>query len=276
MSDIRQAIKNEIKGVSDLQSSAEAMIVEQKLNKLFYEKPNIKEESAFIGLVLSKNGYNADRAGLHASAIIASDNEFCYREQVLSLFYKQLQGDNIPVSTKRIFEEGTSIHEKWQRLLIRGGICAKENLDRTRYVDDVDLSYTPDGTNVKIGNHEYVFEIKSVNTYQFKDMKSHPSGRKQLMLYMYFERCHRGIVLAEDKNTQAFKVFLQEFDPEVVYPYLKRLKQIQVYKHEFLDTRRMVDRMPACNSSTCKRALKCNMRDACWNVGMGRVKLAKG
>ena len=51
------------------------MIIESRLNKLYYTSTE-----------------HENRYGLHASAVIASDNEFCYREQLLSLFYEMNQG----------------------------------------------------------------------------------------------------------------------------------------------------------------------------------------
>jgi len=255
---------------NDSKQNAESLIIEQKLNSLFYEKPKINEEAKLINLVLSKNGYNTERVGLHASAIITSDNEFCYREQVLSLFYKQRQGEQTNIKLKRIFEEGNAIHEKWQRLFIRGGIAMLQDLDRTRNIDKYNLSYTPDAI-VKIGKFTYVVEIKSVNTYQFKNMKSHQSGKKQLMFYMLLSGINKGFVLAEDKNTQEFKVFVYDYDKEVVLPFIERLEAIQTYKKQFKEEKKIVKRI--CDNSTCKRASKCPMRDACFNIGMGRIKL---
>ena len=53
------------------------MIIKQKFSKLF---------------VLMRNARHLDekRQGLHASAIIDSDNHFCLREQVLSLLFVAL------------------------------------------------------------------------------------------------------------------------------------------------------------------------------------------
>lgn len=258
---------------NDKQNGTQSLIIEQRLNKLFYCESNPKEEARFVKMVLNKNGYNKERAGLHASAIIVSDNDFCYREQVLSLFYKQCQGENIPVGLKRIFEEGNAIHEKWQRLFIRGNLGSPEDMDRSRFIEEYDLSFTPDAEPLVglVMNKEFVAEIKSVNTFQFKHMKNHPSGKKQLMLYMYLTGTHNGFVLCEDKNTQDIKVFAYDYDPTIVEPYIERLENIQLYKKRLLKHKKMVDGI--CPSSGCKRALKCNMRDACFNVGMGRVKL---
>lgn len=267
MSSIRDMVLNEAK---KMPGSTERLIIEQKLNSLFYLPPKIKDESKFVELVLSKNGFDAERSGLHGSAIITSENDFCYREQVLSLFYKMSQGGNVQIGLKRIFEEGNAIHEKWQRLFIRGGLGAPEDMDRSRFSDEYDLSYTPDAI-ITIGKHEYVVEIKSVNTFQFSKMKSHPAGKKQLQLYMYLTGIHKGFVLCDDKNNQNFKVFLYAYDSGEVAPFIERLEAIQYYKGKFLSDKKMVKRN--CKNSTIKRAKECNMCDACWNVGMGRIRL---
>ena len=54
----------------------EAVIIKNRLEKLFLDE---REQE--------------DRYGLHASAVIASDEEFCYRAQLLSLFYNSFVED---------------------------------------------------------------------------------------------------------------------------------------------------------------------------------------
>lgn len=265
-------IKAQIKGSVPHYVNEESLRIEQELNKLFYLPPLPNREAKFVNMVLKKNGYDAERVGLHGSAIIKGEKDFCYREQVLSLFYKQAQGENVPVNLKRIFEEGNAIHEKWQRLFIRGGLCDPDNLDRSRFNKKYSLSYTPDGAPVTLFGDEYVVEIKSVNTYQFKHLKSHPSGKKQLFLYMWLTGIHKGFVLCDDKNTQEFKVFAYDFDKDLILPFKQRLEAINQYKQEFVEERKMVKGI--CSKSTCKKAMDCNMRDACFNVGMGRIKLS--
>lgn len=251
-------------------TDSDTLVIEQTLNKLFYlDKADVKEVE-FIQLLMDKNGAQKDRVGLHGSAILASDNDFCYREQVLSLMYKQCQGENISVGLKRIFEEGNAIHEKWQRLFLRGGLGEPEDMDRSRFNKRYDLSYTPDGL-ITIDGIKYVVEIKSVNTFQFKKMQSHPSGKKQLLLYMHLTKTKHGFVLCDDKNGQDFKIFKYTYSRDEVLPYIERLEAIQVYKDTLLKEHKMVKGI--CSNPQCKRALKCNMREACFNIGHGRVKL---
>lgn len=247
--------------------------IKEELNKLFYVKPDYDAELEMLKFQYDQE--EEERIGLHASAITSAGKDFCYREQVLSLFYKMAQGENIPIGLKRIFEEGKSIGTKWQRLFIRGEIAEKEDLDVSRMAEEYDLSYTPDGI-IALNNKAYVVEIKSMNTFGFQKAKGHPSGEKQLKLYMYFEGIPHGFVLVDDKNTQDFKIFLITFegdDPEEWLendPDLQRivstLKEIQRLKKIFIKTKKPPKRIEGCNSVDCKRASKCNMREACYGI----------
>ena len=42
---------------------------------------------------------------------------------------------------------------------------------------------------------------------------------------------------------------------------------------ESFEEKKMVARPKDATSSTCKRCADCFMKDACWNVGMGKVKI---
>lgn len=269
--DIKKAAQN--KNVK-IQSS-EAAQLEKILNRMFYLEKNIQEESFFVHQVMTRGLESQERIGLHASAIIVSDNKFCVRQQVLSLLYKQLQGEQLSVELKRIFEEGNAVHEKWQRLFIRAGYGKAEDMDRSQYNSEYELSFTPDGI-VRIPefyNGKMILEIKSSNTYSFKPATSHPSGEKQMQLYMWLTGIKKGFVLMEDKNTQDFKVFVKDYDPLIVAPFIDRLEQIQHYKRKVLEEHKMVKRHEKCTSPNCKMAEACPMRDACYNIGIGRIRL---
>lgn len=265
MDDIKKKLKE-----AQTSGGLKKMMLEQKLASLFYTKRNPEEESRFIKMLLEREGENQERVGLHASAMLASDNEFCLRQQVLSLLFKQIQNENISASLARVFEEGNCIHQKWQRLFIAAGLGKPEDMDRHRYIQKYELSYTPDA-RINIFGDDVLVEIKSMNTYSFQKATSHPSGEKQLNFYLCLENLPWGFVLAEDKNTQDFKVFIVKKDKEKAAEYLERLIDIKEAKEYFLESKKMPARK--CKSCDCKQAQKCNMRDACFNVGMGRIKL---
>lgn len=264
--------------------STEEQKIEQMLNGLFYLDKNIPKELQFLKSVMTRGSETQERKGLHASSIIVSDDKFCYRQQILSLFYKQLQGEQTSVGSKRIFAEGDAIHEKWQRLFIRGGLCEPLDCDYSRFDDDFDLSYTPDiicgipedyrlesVCDSSVTKVPYIVEIKSVNTFTFKKQKYHASGRKQCQLYMYLTGIHNGIVLCDDKNTQEFKVYKYEYNPSEIAPYIRRLEQIQEYEDRLIIKNKLVKKHSQCSCYASKKAQECPMRDVCFRRSMERI-----
>lgn len=279
--------KDALRNGSKVQTS-EAAKLEGILNKMFYLEKNIKEETEFVKQVMTRGLESQERVGLHASAMIVSDNQFCVRQQVLSLCYKQLQGQQISIGLKRIFEEGNAIHEKWQRMFIRAGYAKAKTLDRTRFDEDYKMSYTPDIVCriPEFYDGAMIGEIKSVNPMQFRKMESHPSAHKQLQLYMHecIKEAKRkgtwngkdylkGFVLCDDKGGQEFKVFIYDYDEEFLKPYIERLESVKHYYKKFIETNKIIPRCKNCTSYDCKQSEKCPMKDACWNRGIGRVKL---
>lgn len=251
-------------------NTVEERELETLLNSLFYLDKNIPKELEFLKSVMTRGQESTERKGLHASAIIVSDDKFCYRQQVLSLFYKQKQGEQVPVSLRRIFSEGDAIHEKWQRLFIRGGLAEPLDCDFTRFNKEFDLQYTPD-IIATINGVKTVIEIKSVNTNQFRTMTCHASGKKQCKLYMYLEGIKKGVVLCDDKNTQNFKVYCYDVDYSDIQFAIARLEKIQYYKHRFQEKHRLVKRHENCTGYNCVMAECCPMREVCY--GRDKTKL---
>lgn len=268
--------------------TTEAAKLEVIFNRMFYLDKDIEEETKFVNQVMTRGLGETERKGLHASAMITSENQFCVRQQVLSLLYKQLQGEQLPVSTMRIFAEGNAIHEKWQRMFIRAGYAKAKTLDLTRFNDEYMISYTPDIVCriPEFFDGAMVGEIKSVNTFQFKKMTSHPSAHKQLQFYMYLciEKAKKkgiwngkdytkGFTLCDDKGAQEFKIFLYDYEPETVAPFIDRCEEVKFQYEKFIKEGKLVDRRKDCTCYDCKLAEKCAMKDACYNKNNGRVPL---
>lgn len=281
----KQAQKNGTK----IQSS-EATKLEKILNNAFFLDKNIEEETAFVKMVMTRGLESQERVGLHASAMLVGDKDFCIRQQVLSLLYKQLQGEQISVSLKRIFEEGNAIHEKWQRLLIRAGYGKSTDMDRTRVCKDYMLSYTPDIDCLipELFEGRMIGEIKSVNTFQFQKMTKHPSAWKQCQWYMHLcikEAKEKGIwngidytkgfVLNEDKNTQEFKIEVYDYDPLLVAPFIDRAETIMYHYDRVVNEHKMVKRPSGAKSPDSKMCSKCMMKESCWNIGKGKVRIGE-
>lgn len=283
-------IKKEAQGNKTKIQSTEARELEQIFNNLFYLDKNIEEETKFIKQVMTRGLESQERVGLHASAMLVGDKDFCLRAQVLSLIYKQLQGQQIPVSLMRIFEEGNAIHEKWQRLLIRAGYGKAKDMDYTRFCKDYMLSYTPDIDCLipEFFEGRMIGEIKSVNTYQFQRMTHHPSAWKQCQWYMHLciknEKDKgtwngidytKGFVLSDDKNTQDFKIEVYNYDPTKIETFASRADSIMYHYNRVFEEHKMVAKPTDASSPTCKRCKECFMREACWNINKGRILLNK-
>ena len=281
-------IKKSAKSSGATNQTSEEAKLESILNKMFYLDKNIKEETKFVKQVMTRGLESQERVGLHASAMLVGDNDFCLRAQVLSLIYKQRQGEKTPINLKRIFEEGNAIHEKWQRMFIRAGYGTAEDMDRTRIFDEYRLSYTPDIVCLipDIYEGKMIGEIKSVNTMQFRRMTKHPSAWKQNQWYSHLcmeeekkkgtwngKDYLKGFVLSDDKNTQSFRVEIHNYDPKLAAPFVERAESIMFYYDRVFEEHKMVKRPPDAVSPQCKRCSKCFMRDACWNIGMGRIKI---
>lgn len=268
-------IKKEALGNKTKIQSSEAQQLEKILNNTFYLDKNIKEETAFVNSVMTRGLMSQERIGLHASSLIAGEKDFCIRQQVLSLMYKQLQGEQINVGLKRIFEQGNAIHEKWQRLFIRAGYSSANDLDVTQFNEKYRISFTPDIICCipEFYSGKMIGEIKSVNTYQFQRMIKHPSAWKQLQWYMYLSGIHKGFVLSEDKNTQDFKLEIYDYDSSIVSTFIDRAEEIKFRYKKAIKEKKMIKRPSDAKSSDCKRCKSCSMRDACWNIGNGKISI---
>lgn len=266
-------IKKEATGNNTKIQSSEARELDVILNKLFYLPKNIEEEAAFVKQVMTRGLESQERVGLHASALIKGDKDFCLRQQVLSLMYRQLQGEQLPVGLMKIFEEGNAIHEKWQRLFIRGGYSKASDLDVTQFNKKYRISFTPDiiCRIPEFYDGKMIGELKSVNTHQFRKMARHPSAWKQLQWYMYLSGIHKGFVLSEDKNTQETKIEIYDYDVNVVSQFIDRAEEIKFRYKKAMKEHKMVKRPEDATSPDCKRCKQCALVNACWKINGGGI-----
>ena len=266
-------IKKEATGNNTKIQTSDARDLEVILNKLFYLPKNVEEESAFVKQVMTRGLESQERVGLHASALIKGDKDFCLRQQVLSLMYRQLQGEQLPVGLMKIFEEGNAIHEKWQRLFIRGGYSTANDLDVTQFNEKYRISFTPDiiCRIPEFYDGKMIGELKSVNTHQFRKMNRHPSAWKQLQWYMYLSGIHKGFVLSEDKNTQETKIEIYDYDVNIVSQFIDRAEEIKFRYKKAMKEHKMVKRPEDATSPDCKRCKQCALINACWKINGGGI-----
>ena len=203
--------------------------------------------------------HGSRNAGVHASALLASDKDFCYREQVLSLVVSP-KSVNFGSKLLRIFLEGTFIHMKWQMLFKLDGIAVEIE---EQGVSDSGMSYTPDAI-IRLFKKYWVVEIKSMNTYAFQKLTKPPAGAvDQCNIYMMEKGIDQGIVLVEDKNTQDIKVWPIEYDPDNTRRPVRRLKGVNKALPIFKATGKLPKRI--CPKKDCGRAKKCHFAEKCFS-----------
>lgn len=262
--------KNANKNGTKIQSS-ESLKLEKILNRMFYLDKDPVNEPEFVKQVMTRGLQTQERSGLHASALIVPDESFCLRQQVLSLIYKQKQGEQLPVNLMRIFEEGNAVHEKWQRLFIRAGYSKVDQLDVTQFNKKYRVSFTPDiiCEIPEFYDGLMVGEIKSVNMFTYEKTvmtKGHPSAGKQLQWYMYLSGIHKGFVLSDNKNNQDFHIEIYDYDEKIVQEFIDRCEDIKDAYKRVKEEHKMVSRPSgvAYKTADSKRCKECAMRDVCW------------
>lgn len=204
----------------------------------------------------------------HASAILAPESEWCLRRHVLTALYPELveRLDTKPWSahTNAVFLNGWHLHEKYQKLFSEHGQVVEvetSHFDETRF-----LHFTPDAI-ITFAGQPYVVEIKGYKASTFEKLNEAGAPPQaawhQCNLYCHMLEIERGIVLVECKDTQEYKVWAIEHDPELARPYTDRCYAVK----GAVATRSTPARV--CGSCTEHRAEKCPVKHLCFS---GKLK----
>ena len=95
--------------------------------------------------------------------------------------------------------------------------------------------------------------------------KSIRSAVPQLNLYLHLLGLEKGIILAEDKNTQDFMIWVWTYDPEMAKKPISRAAQVETARIHY----HVADELPEgiCKTVNDSRAKRCPFRDACFQEG---------
>ncbi|HET8913945.1 MAG TPA: hypothetical protein VFN23_20900 [Ktedonobacteraceae bacterium] len=257
----------------------------------------------FRNMYVQQGKQTPARTGMHASAILQPESEWCAREQVLHhLFPDQAeQGDGWQPwdwKKKAIFETGWDLHRRWQKLfleqgnvvyspvppeyvlahsqhlkLIDGQWCAPE-LDLTHYDEWRNLYFSPDAI-INFGGQRYVVEIKGIKqeAYQYltDDLEQAcvccetvHKAREQCNLYMHLLGLQRGVILVENKNTCDFRLWVIEYEFKRYQPYRDRIYRVKGATQLVKSQGLAMLPVRCCQSAADSRAKRCPMRSACF------------
>ena len=213
------------------------------------------------------------RTGLHASALLIPEEQWCVRRHVLAERFpdrvERIELMQWQWKTHSIFENGWDLHQRWQQVFLNAGIAVFNRemndyeLDLTHVDQEGMLHFSPDAI-IEYGGIQYVVEIKGYNdrTYQQMIAAPHPpeAAHRQCNLYMHMLGLKRGFVLVENKNTQDFHVWAVAYDFDMTQLYIDRLYQVK--------GKLATGSMPArkCFSPGDTLARSCPMRKICFEM----------
>lgn len=211
--------------------------------------------------------------GIHASDILKSselekgkfDNRFCYRECVLKCFYKPNPVDNSEY-IMRIFLHGWKIHEKWQALFEK--YCKVEAIEKTVFDDRYcPIGFTPDAI-ISFMNKRIIVEIKGYKVEEFDKYDEEGEvpevAETQAQLYCHLTNIDDCVILVECKNTQRFKLWHVKANVERIQFVIERMQKIAKQIEKWKGTEGVYLPKKICSSSTCERASKCSVSNACF------------
>ena len=221
------------------------------------------------------------RTSMHASAVLQSESEWCLREQVLlGLYPNKVEKPELhPWHWKQqaIFLNGWSLHERWQKLFLQHGWAVVTDgipeLDKTHYDEVRNIHFSPDAI-LEWGKSWYIVEIKGIKHESYESLtddfqqaceacETVAKARVQANLYMHLTSITQAIILVENKNTQDFRLYLMEYDRELVKPYLDRIYDVKKWTTL---SKQDESRVPArrCASASESRAVRCPLRRVCF------------
>ena len=75
-------------------------------------------------------------------------------------------------------------------------------------------------------------------------------------------------------QSRQIKIEVYDFDMEIVTPFIDRAEEIKYRYKKVMKEHKMVKRPKDAKSPDCKRCKECALRNACWNINGGGVKIS--
>lgn len=126
--------------------------------------------------------------------------------------FKQAPKEKIDPRIMRIFEAGELLHNYIFSILYRSKIGAVTEIP----IPPNDLISGRADAILCIDKVNYLLDIKTINSMQFKYMKApKPENVWQVQLYMHFFDIKKGILLYLDKDRQELKEFIFDYDKKI-------------------------------------------------------------
>lgn len=218
------------------------------------------------------NDSKPPRLGVHVSSLIKTAEQFCYRQMVLMQFFPHAKV-KLHGKALRIFLQGNVMHDKWQYLFKLAKLAIE--IENSRKDEVSEATFTPDAI-IKIGNRRFIVEIKSMKGSLYDSMKSvHADAQIQANMYMHLTGERYAIVLVENKDTQDFKLWVIEYDPGLIKPFIVRMHRTKKFMDEYRKNRTLPSKHHKCFMPDTSKARNCPVVDACFAGKLEREKMRK-
>lgn len=206
----------------------------------------------------------------HASAILASESEWCLRRHVLLALHPE-QAERPPekpwfAHQNAVFLNGWHLHEKYQKLFSEHATVLE--VERAHFDETRNLWFTPD-VILQFAGLPWVGEIKGYHDEHFQqlDEAGQPpqAAWHQCNLYCHLLGIDQGFILVENKNTQRIKLWAIAVDHDLARPYTDRMYAVKGATTLASGGKSLPAR--TCSSSKDRLAEKCAACKMCFEKG---------
>jgi len=195
---------------------------------------------------------SAERTGLHASSIGKCSRELYYEAT-------NKKAKEIEPRVRRIFEMGDSVHQRFMRTLFR--IPDIRVIAGELPMPDNELIKGTCDAIVAVDNDNYILDFKSINSSGFEYLDdAKPDHKLQVLVYMYYFKINKGVIIYENKDTQALKEFIivAEENQDLMKQALNKIKYIDECIRN-----KIVPGKPVFGEDEKWRCLYCNYKEEC-------------
>lgn len=176
--------------------------------------------------------------------------------------FKQAPKRDLEPRILRLFDHGNYIHRLVTKALSDQKVLRGEEIT----VPTPDYVSGRADAVVKIGDKDYVVDVKSINGNGFRSLKKpRQTYINQLQLYLHFLEIKRGILLYVNKNTQALKEFFIDYDSDLCQELLDNFQQIE----EKIESNTVPPRLD--NWPSNKQCRYCDFKEVCSMIGEGEL-----
>jgi hypothetical protein len=166
----------------------------------------------------------------------------------------------IPSRVLRIFDNGDSMHERYQNWFAEMGILISPELPIKD--DELGISGRTDAL-IRLNDELILVELKSSNANQFERMQKAGAPREefsqQLQLYLHLTGIKKGIILIENKNDQSILEFEEEYDNTMANELVRKIRSCIHHAKEGT----LPDRPFNKSSFECRY---CDFNTECWST----------